>query len=101
MTLFNNTESILSIKEPCSYKNGVILPNNGVILPHSERILFMGDIDKKIAKTKNELNYLTYAQAQRSTHGGKSSEQKESHNKIKFNLALKDYHYWFQQKISS
>lgn len=44
---------------------------NGVILPHSSRVLFESDIDSKIQKAKNQIQHLSNAQANRTTHGGK------------------------------
>jgi hypothetical protein len=50
---------------------------NGVILPHSDRVLFLSDVNSQIQRAKSQIDHLTYAQSHRNTHGGKRFRAKQ------------------------
>lgn len=73
--MLNNTSKILSYIQPDSLINGVLLP-------HSDKVLSLSDIDKKVEKTKSHISHLSGSFAHRNTYGGKSFRAK--------NMSIKD-----------
>lgn len=85
MTLFNNTSKVVPYTTPGTYENGVILP-------HSARVLFEHDIDRKIAKTQGHISHLSSAQSHRNTHGGKRFRARQ--------ISLKDQVQYFSTELT-
>ncbi len=85
MTLFNNTSKIVPYTTPDTY-------GNGVVLPHSSKVLFEHDIDKKIEKTKGHISHLSNSQSHRNTHGGKRFRARQ--------ISLKDQVQYFSKELT-
>src|SRR5690242_997210 len=63
--MFNSTSKILPYTIP-----GTLI--TGVILPRSDKLLFLAEIDQKIARTESQLGHLNNCLSERNTHGGKA-----------------------------